>query len=234
MCQLPNRGAAAENSNCPAKGTGVYSGNVLISCRTAPALHALKGTRMHDRCRSSVLFFCALWLCLSAVVALPVHPAEKELVKTEVHQVGRDSEDQYIVFLRNAETARLLPIWIGPCEAMAIWRKLNNETFPRPFTHDLFHNVLEEAGVRLRSIVIDELRPLEDGGLRSTYFAVLTLQGPDGTTFKMDARPSDSMALAVRMGLPVHVVRDIIESHGIPEKEAPPKPAAPRKTPRYF
>jgi bifunctional DNase/RNase len=189
---------------------------------------------MHDRCRSSVLFFCALWLCLSRALAPPAHPADKDLVKTEVHQVGRDSEDQYIVFLRNTETARLLPIWIGPCEAMAIWRKLNNEAFPRPFTHDLFHNVMEEAGVRLRSIVIDELRPLEDGRLRSTYFAVLTLQGPDGTTFKMDARPSDSMALAVRMGLPVHVVRDIIESHGIPENEALPKPVAPRKTRRYF
>ncbi len=189
---------------------------------------------MHDRCRFAVLSFCTLWLCLSHALAPRAYPAEKDLVKTEVHQVGRDSEDQYIVFLRNSETGRLLPIWIGPCEAMAIWRKLNNETFPRPFTHDLFHNVMEEAGVRLRSIVIDELRPLKEGGLRSTYFAVLTLQSPDGTTFKMDARPSDSLALAVRMGLPVHVVRDILESHGIPEKEAPPNPATPRKTPRYF
>ncbi|MCE2439348.1 MAG: bifunctional nuclease family protein [Candidatus Latescibacteria bacterium] len=189
---------------------------------------------MYDRCRSAAIYFCALWLCLSGILAPAVYPSEKDLVKTQVHQVGRDSEDQYVVFLRNSETARLLPIWIGPCEAMAIWRKLKNETFPRPFTHDLFHNVLEEAGVRLKSIVIDELRPLEEGGMGSTYFAVLTLQGPDGTTFKMDARPSDSMALAVRMGLPVHVVRGIIESHGIPENEAPPKPAAPRKTPRYF
>lgn len=189
---------------------------------------------MHDRWRSAAMCFCALWLWLSGVLAPAAHPSEKDLVRTEVHQVGRDSEDQYIVFLRNSETARLLPIWIGPCEAMAIWRKLKNETFPRPFTHDLFHNVLEAAGVRLESIVIDELRPLEEGGLGSTYFAVLTLQGPDGSTFKMDARPSDSMALAVRMGMPVHVVRGIIESHGIPEAEAPPKPAAPRKTPRYF
>ncbi len=189
---------------------------------------------MYDRCRSAVTYSCVLCLSLSGVLAPAAYPSEKDLVKTEVHQVGRDSEDQYIVFLRNSETARLLPIWIGPCEAMAIWRKLKNETFPRPFTHDLFHNVLEGAGVRLRSIVIDELRPLKEGGLGSTYFAVLTLQGPDGTTFKMDARPSDSMALAVRMGLPVHVVRGIIESHGIPESEAPPKPADPRKTPRYY
>lgn len=189
---------------------------------------------MCDRCHSAVVYYCALWLCLSVILAPAASASEKDLVKTEVHQVGRDSEDQYIVFLRNSETARLLPIWIGPCEAMAIWRKLKNETFPRPFTHDLFHSVLEGAGVRLRSIVIDELRPLEEGGLGSTYFAVLTLQGPDGTTFKMDARPSDSMALAVRMGLPVYVVRGIIESHGIPEDEAPPKPAAPRKTPRYY
>ncbi len=189
---------------------------------------------MHDRCRISVLFLCAFWMCPSPVLAPPAEPGGKDLVKAEVHQVGRDSDDQYVVFLRDSETGRLLPIWIGPCEAMAIWRKLNDEAFPRPFTHDLFHNVMKEAGVRLRSIVIDELRPLEEGGLRSTYFAVLTLQSPDGTTFKMDARPSDSMALAVRMGLPVHVVRGIVDSHGIPEKEAPPRPAAPRKSPRYF
>ncbi len=189
---------------------------------------------MYDRCRCTVFFVCALWLCLSRALTSPVYAAGKDLVKTEVHQVGRDSEDQYIVFLRHSQTRRLLPIWIGPCEAMAIWRKLHNETFPRPFTHDLFHNVMEEAGLRLQSIVIDELRPLEDGVLRSTYFAVLTLQNPNGTTFKVDARPSDSMALAVRMGLPVLVVRDILESHGIPEEEAPPRPAAPRKTPRFF
>ncbi|MDE2998900.1 MAG: bifunctional nuclease family protein [Gemmatimonadota bacterium] len=189
---------------------------------------------MYDRCRSAAMHFCALCLCLSGVLVPAAYPSEKDLVKTEVHQVGRDSEDQYIVFLRDGKTARLLPIWIGPCEAMAIWRKLKEETFPRPFTHDLFHNVLQGAGVRLISIVIDELRPLQEGGMGSTYFAVLTLQRPDGTTYKMDARPSDSMALAVRMDLPVHVVRGIIESHGIPENGAPPKPAAPRKMPRYF
>ncbi|MCZ6631917.1 MAG: bifunctional nuclease family protein [bacterium] len=145
----------------------------------------------------------------------------------------------WIVYLHHGQTNRFLPIFIGQCEGNAIWRKLQEVDFPRPLTHDLFQNVLEAAGTRILSAQIDQMRPLDDRE-SGTYFAVLTLQQADGTRTEVDARPSDSIALAVRMKFPIYVARQIFEENSVeadlvPEKSAPdPLSQTPSKTRGFY
>ncbi len=160
---------------------------------------------------------------------LPVQPprsSEGEPVKTDVYNIGLDSLRQYVAFLHDPMEARFLPIWIGKCEAMAIVRKLYNQDFPRPLTHDLFQSVLEYTGIRITSILVDVLT---DETQNSAYRAILTLRKADGTSIQIDSRPSDAMALAVRMNLPVYVSRKILDQDSIPEKDGPQRPPAPKK-----
>jgi len=130
----------------------------------------------------------------------------------------------WIVYLQNTQANRFLPIFIGQCEGTAIWRKLQEVDFPRPLTHDLFQNVLEAAGTRILSAQIDQLRPLDDRET-GTYFAILTLEQADGTHTELDARPSDSIALAVRMKFPIYVARQIFEENSVEADAVPEKPS---------
>ena len=149
-----------------------------------------------------------------------------DAVKTDIYSIELR---HHVAFLHDPVEARFLPIWIGKCEAMAIARKLYNQDFPRPLTHDLFQSVLEYTGIHITSIVVDQLRPLAQDTNTFTYFAILTLQKADGTSIQIDSRPSDAMALAVRMDLPVYVSRKILDQDSIPEKDGPQRPPAPKK-----
>ncbi len=99
---------------------------------------------------------------------------------------------RHVVILKESEHDRYLPIWIGPWEASAIAMKLQGLTADRPLTHDLFAAALESLGVRVDRVVISTLA-------EETYHARLHLER-DGTTFEIDSRPSDALALAVRTG----------------------------------
>jgi bifunctional DNase/RNase len=99
---------------------------------------------------------------------------------------------RHVVILKETENERYLPIWIGPWEASAIAMKLQGLTADRPLTHDLFATALESLGVRVDRVVISTLA-------EETYHARLLLER-DGTTFEIDSRPSDALALAVRTG----------------------------------
>lgn len=141
-----------------------------------------------------------------------------EAVKVKVYRVDLDRQNRPVVFLHDSAGKRFLPIWIGTCEARAISRKLHQIDFPRPFTHDLFQSVLAATGIRITSILVDQLRPLDEGG-GGVYFAILTLQQSDGSTLQIDSRPSDAMALSVRMDTPVYVARKILEENGLSKRE---------------
>ncbi len=141
-----------------------------------------------------------------------------EIVKVNVYRVDLDRLNQPVVFLHDSAGKRYLPIWVGTCEAAAIYRKLHQVDFPRPLTHDLFQSVLDATDIRITSIVVDQLRPLTESG-GGTYFAILTLQQSDGSTLQIDSRPSDAMALSVRMGTPVYVARKILEENGLSKRE---------------
>ncbi len=158
----------------------------------------------------------------------------KDTVRTEVYNVGLDTHRQHIVFLHDPAENRLLPIRIGECEALAILRKLHKNDFPRPLTHDLFQSVLRDTGVRITSILVDEPPPLPDGIENGDYLAILTLQKSDGASIRIDSRPDDAMALAVRMNLPVYVSRKVLDRNSIPEEDGPQKPSPPKEKPTGY
>ena len=110
---------------------------------------------------------------------------------------------QNIVVLREAEGERLLPIWIGPVEAQAIRRLLSGEAFPRPLTHDLIQILLDGMKAKVSRVVIARL---ED----NTFFADIIVTG-EGGILSVDARPSDSIAIALRAGAPVFVNEDLLQ-----------------------
>jgi bifunctional DNase/RNase len=116
-----------------------------------------------------------------------------------------------VVVLRELEGRhRQLSIFIGGPEATAIAFALEGVETPRPLTHDLFGNVLEELGTRLDRVVINELR-------ETTYYATLVLTH-HGDTSQVSSRPSDAIALAVRAGCPIYAEEDVLEEAGFVEE----------------
>ena len=109
---------------------------------------------------------------------------------------------QPVVMLEDARE-RLVPIYIGPAEAMAIDLGHRRETTPRPMTHDLIHNLLEAMGARVTQVVIDDL---DD----NVFYARLTVT-VDGVQKEIDARPSDSIALAVRSGASIMMEGEVLD-----------------------
>src|SRR5690348_10999033 len=108
-----------------------------------------------------------------------------------------------IVILRHADNQRVLPIWVGPVEANAIALQIENVAPPRPMTHDLLRSVLSELGARLARVIITNLRD-------NTFYAYLELQR-QGETLLVDARPSDAIALSLRMKAPVFVDSRVLD-----------------------
>jgi bifunctional DNase/RNase len=110
---------------------------------------------------------------------------------------------RHVVILKETERDRYLPIWIGPWEASAIAMKLQGLAPDRPLTHDLFAAALEGLGVRVDRVIISALA-------EETFHARLLLEH-EGRTVEVDARPSDSLALAVRAGGRIFVVESVLE-----------------------
>lgn len=115
--------------------------------------------------------------------------------------------NQPIVLLKESDGERFLPIWIGAMEATAIAFALQGIVTARPMTHDLMKNVLEELTVRVERIVITELR---DG----TFYAVIQMQ-QNGTRHEVSSRPSDAIALAVRVNVPIFVNEEVLTEASI-------------------
>jgi bifunctional DNase/RNase len=115
--------------------------------------------------------------------------------------------NQPIVLLREREGERFLPIFIGPVEATAIAFALQGIVTPRPMTHDLMKNLLDEVGVGIDRIVITELRD-------TTFYAAIQLS-KNGESYSVSSRPSDAIALAVRTSVPLFAAPDVLEEAGI-------------------
>ncbi len=110
---------------------------------------------------------------------------------------------RHVLVLREAGRGRLLMIWVGVNEANAIAMKLQGVTPERPLTHDLIVNMLDALNVRIERIVISDLAD-------ETFHARLRLVGADATS-DIDARPSDSIALAVRLSAPIYATSDVLD-----------------------
>lgn len=118
-----------------------------------------------------------------------------------------------IVLLRTAAGSRYLPIWVGQPEAAAILVKLQDGAVPRPMTHDLFASTLGAVGARLVQVSIVALRD-------NTYYASLVVES-DGERVEIDARPSDAIALAVRLEAPIMASDDVVEAGTIEMEDEP-------------
>ena len=130
---------------------------------------------------------------------------ERDAVPVEVVTLTTSARDGVpVVILKEKDGRRALPIWVGVTEGNAIWQKLNGVRTPRPLTHDLARNLLVSAGVGFERAVITKV----DNG---TYYAVIILKR-DGRAFRVDSRPSDAIALALRFGAPLLVSRRLMNS----------------------
>ena len=114
---------------------------------------------------------------------------------------------QRVVILKEKETERYLPIWIGAAEADAIAVKLQSVSVPRPLTHDLLWSVIDVLGATVNSIIVSDLR-------NDTFYARIILN-VDGGPLEVDSRPSDALALAVRAEVPIYAEESVIDKAGI-------------------
>ncbi|MEO6991131.1 MAG: bifunctional nuclease family protein [Candidatus Baltobacteraceae bacterium] len=115
-----------------------------------------------------------------------------------------------VVILKDLEGKRFLPILIGPYEATAIAIALEGTAVPRPLSHDLMRTMLESLHASLEQIVIHDIKD-------STFFAKLVVR-TNGSTQEIDARPSDGIALALRMQAPIFVSDKIVLEESISDK----------------
>jgi bifunctional DNase/RNase len=114
---------------------------------------------------------------------------------------------QPIVLLKTIDDNRYLPIWIGHPEAAAILMKLQGADTPRPMTHDLMIDILDQVETKVERISVNELRD-------NTFFATITLS-VSGTEIEIDSRPSDAIAIAVRADAKIFATDEVIEESGI-------------------
>ncbi len=112
-----------------------------------------------------------------------------------------------VVILKEVGSERYLPIWIGPYEADSIALELQEVPVQRPFTHDLLRNVIAELGAAVTHVLINDLRD-------DTFFARIVLD-VRGRHAEVDSRPSDAIALAVRVKCPIYVEEAVIERAGV-------------------
>ena len=128
--------------------------------------------------------------------------------KVSVYGVSFDvASKQPIVLLKVEGKNRFLPIWIGHPEAAAILMKLQNAELPRPMTHDLLASTIERLSASVESVLVTELRD-------NTFYAVLKLDS-GGHEIRLDSRPSDAIALAVRTDAPIFAASEVLDANGI-------------------
>jgi hypothetical protein len=109
-----------------------------------------------------------------------------------------------IIILRDKDGQRVLPIWVGVFEANAIALQIENVSTPRPMTHDLLKNVIEDLKATVEKIVVCDLRD-------NTFYAMIYLVAGEGPVV-VDARPSDAIALALRTKAPIFVEEQVIDN----------------------
>ena len=126
-------------------------------------------------------------------------------LKVEISGLVRDKRENPIVLLKGEDRDEVLPIWIGHAEALSIELRLQGKSFERPLTHDLLKTMIESLGASVVKVAVTDLKD-------NTFFAKIYLSR-DNEVFAIDARPSDSIALAVRTDAPIYVSEKVFESH---------------------
>jgi bifunctional DNase/RNase len=110
-----------------------------------------------------------------------------------------------IIILKDVNSETMLPIWVGAYEANAIALEIEKISPQRPMTHDLLRNVILEMGANVERVVVTELRD-------NTFFAMIVMKDRAGDALMIDARPSDAIALALRVDCPIFVNEEVIQA----------------------
>ncbi len=127
------------------------------------------------------------------------------MIKMDLARIIIDEKRQdQVIVLKEKNGDRQIPIVIGYMEASSIKIKISGTEVPRPMTHDLLADVITKLGGKIERILIDKL-------VHNTYFAKLEIKTKDGELKLIDARPSDSIAMAVRFKSPIFVAKDVLE-----------------------
>jgi uncharacterized protein len=153
-----------------------------------------------------------VWItCALAIIGagwaffLAAQPATENLVEVRVRGVSVDPQaGSPIVLLEELRGERVMPIWVGVFEARAIAMELEKVVPPRPMTHDLMKNLLEGMQAQVSQVVITDLKD-------NTFYARIALS-VGGASLQLDARPSDAIALALRVNAPLYVAKTVFDS----------------------
>ena len=161
------------------------------------------------RLASACFFSCGLGALVASCHAATEVQTEED-VQVEVRQVGFDQRSNSpVVILQDAGGKKAMPIWVGVAEAQAIALELEGIPPPRPLTHDLLKNILDQVGVRFEKVVVSELKG-------STYYARIYLATASGR-LEVDSRPSDAIALALRFHRPIFVAKGVFDAVLVPD-----------------
>lgn len=126
-----------------------------------------------------------------------------------------------IIILKDVNSETMLPIWVGAYEANAIALEIEKIAPPRPMTHDLLRNLITELGLKVDRVVVTSLRD-------NTFYAIIEMTTDSGDAMRLDSRPSDAIALALRADCPIFVDSEVIKAskntiatdeEGLPEGE---------------
>lgn len=138
------------------------------------------------------------------------------MVQVRVAAVALDESGQHVLLLKPIDqlpgAGSMLPIWIGALEATSILIAVEGAASPRPLAHDLMRTLIETLGATVERV---EITRIDDG----TYYAEVTLDTADGTV-RIDARPSDAVAIAARMAAPLWVSDEVMVEAGVPDLTA--------------
>jgi bifunctional DNase/RNase len=134
---------------------------------------------------------------------------KKGLIKMKLEGVRIELPTQKPILLLKEENGnRYLPIWIGPYEASAIALELSNIKTPRPMTHDLIISIFNNLDITVENIEINDIKD-------NTFYAVINIKNKDNKIIKIDSRPSDAVATAVRVKCDIFVAEHVLESSGL-------------------
>jgi bifunctional DNase/RNase len=141
-----------------------------------------------------------------------------DMVQVQVEKISFYPPSKgYAILLKESMGDRFLPVIVGSFEAQSIALALEDVQMPRPMTHDLFCSILEDLSVEVSEVVISEL-------LEGTFYSKISLVSQIGTT-DVDARPSDAIALALRVGAPIYAAESVMDEASV--QEVVEQPASP-------
>ena len=139
---------------------------------------------------------------------------ENGLIRMELSQIRIDEKrGEQVIVLKERQGTRLLPIVIGILEATAIKMEISGYQPPRPLTHDLLNSTIQGLEATLKKIVVVKLE-------QNIFYAKLVLENASGKVIEIDARPSDSIALAVRAKSPIYVARSVLDQVSMREPDS--------------